>query len=138
MLNTLALRIICTDPPSTEVNGRPALFGVQDKAGDLMQGQPTADNALQFDISLTISAHDPARLSGKQVHGTPAERFIYLSYRYADTPGEWIKRIKVPLKTITADQLGVLRQEADRMLVTTVDGRRSATVAAVWEIVPSP
>jgi hypothetical protein len=138
MLNTLALRIICTDPPLTEVNGRPALFGVQDKAGDLMQGHPTADNALQFDISLTVSGDDPARLSGKQVHGTPAERFIYLSYRYADTPGEWIKRIKVPLKTITADQVRALQEHASQVLATTVDGRRSATVAAVWEIVPSP
>ena len=61
------------------------------------------------------------------MHGTPSQ-FLYLGWRHAGEPtSPWIKRIKIPLATITWQQIkGLARSGA--VLQASVDGSGAATV----------
>ena len=65
---------------------------------------------------------------GPFTHGPPTARFLYISHRRDGAAG-WIKRIKVPLSSITWSMIEAARNGA---LETEVDGRSSGTVAATW------
>ncbi len=125
----IQLRIICTDPPPDVYEGRVAEFGLQDKAGNLTSGQPIANGNLLFECVLKASGDHPPNFTGSYVQGTPKECFLYLSYRPVGETA-WIKRIKVMLGSITAEQVA-----QTGVLETTVDGRRAARVDAVWQVV---
>jgi hypothetical protein len=131
----LDIRIFCMHPPAAMNSGKPAEFGLQDKTGALTAGRPLPDGTLAFHVAVSITDDDPPKFSGKHAHGTPGERFIYLSYRYVGVTNEWIKRIKIPLKTITAAQIQSLKSDATTTLAARVDGRLSATVPVVWSVV---
>ena len=65
---------------------------------------------------------------GPFTHGPPTARFLYISHRRDGAAG-WIKRIKVPLSSITWSMIEAAR---DGALETEVDGRSSGTVPATW------
>ncbi|MAS34741.1 MAG: hypothetical protein CL610_12090 [Anaerolineaceae bacterium] len=129
------LRIVCTNPPADTCNGYSTEFGLQDKSGKLLPGQPVAENALMFACALTASPTEPPNFTGAYAHGTPKDRFLYLSYRFIEGPqtGEWIKRIKVPLNTILWEQVETV---ANGVLEATVDGGRAARVRVEWVLIP--
>jgi hypothetical protein len=131
----LDIRIFCMHPPERIHDGNPTEFGLQDKTGALTAGRPLPDGTLAFDVAIHVSDDDPPKFSGKHAHGTPGERFIYLSYRYVGVTSEWIKRIKVPLKSITAEQVRAIRNNPLTTLATHLDGQLSATVPVVWRVV---
>ena len=123
----LRLRIVVSNPPT----GAGTSFGVQDKTGALHVGVPGSTNTLAFECE--VNASDGGDGSGPNflgpfTHGPPTGRFLYISQR---TPGGdgWIKRIKVPLSTIT---WSMIRTARDGALETEVDGRSSGTVPATW------
>ena len=122
----IQIRILVTNPPPSTIESRPTEFGLQDKSGNLIPGQPMPDGSLLFECVLKASVDKPPNFTGPYAQGTPQERFIYLSYRPVGEAA-WIKRIKVMLGSITTEQV------AQRsVLETTVDGRRAARVDAVW------
>ena len=133
----VTLEITCLRPPT-----RPGVFGLQDKNQQLHPAaQGTADSAIfrcQV-VAKPAAASGPPNFSGAFTHGTPQDRFLYLSLRSADSPqGAWIKRIKVPLKSITWEQVEVAASHADARLACTVDGAGSGTVKLVsggWQVV---
>ena len=65
---------------------------------------------------------------GPFTHGPKTARFLYISHRRDGAAG-WIKRIKVPLSSIT---WSMIEAAADGALETEVDGRSSGTVPATW------
>src|SRR5579862_367639 len=83
----------------------PGAFGLQDKAEALHVGTPGVGGAVVFDFTLQVKtiAADGVVFTGDFAHGKPAERFLYLGWRNA--AGAYAQRLKLPLSTITPDQV---------------------------------
>jgi len=125
--HTIHLRLICVNPPPLELEGAPAEFGLQDKDGHLLAGAPRGNDALVYDFSVDVLLDGKfPNFLGPYTHGTPLGRFLYLSYRRASS-GDWIKRLKIRLGSITRDQVEAALQ-AGRVIEGTVDGRGAARV----------
>ncbi|GAA0416023.1 DUF5990 family protein [Streptomyces luteireticuli] len=75
--------------------------GLQDTSGELVEGVGTPDGSVRYEVDLTVRerrAPGPQRtdFGGPFVHGTPKERFLYLSFRgTGDEP--WYRRAKIIL-----------------------------------------
>jgi len=131
------IRIICLNPP--EYDDDQIYFGLQDKSNDLKPGNVREDGALEFACELK-AAHgegtDMPNFTGSFTHGTPKERFLYLSYgTQAGGVWNWLKRIKIPLKGITWEQVEAVANN-DHVLEASVDGQQAATVKLIdgWNI----
>ena len=128
--HTIHLQVICRNQPPIEQDNRPTEFGLQDKKTELLPGKPLPDGAVAFQLDLQATRQpetDQPRFRGAYVHGTPSQ-FLYLGWRHAGEPtSPWIKRIKIPLATITWQQIqGLARSGA--VLQASVDGSGAATV----------
>ncbi len=108
------------------------MFGLQDKNGALVPGQSAPDGTLIFRCELTVKDSDTPVFTGMFAHGTPQDRFLYLSCRHVDPSQGWVRRIKIPLNGITPAQA---EQAQNSALETTVDGRQAARVAVDWRVV---
>lgn len=128
----LKLRIICAQPPSPEDHG--ALFGLQEttKAGrELYPGEVRANGDHVFTCECEVrrnpKTHAPD-FFGPCVHGTPTDRFLYLTWLPVEGhPGMpnpigpfGHRRMKIPLASLTWEQIA----EAER-----TDGVLEAAVA---------
>lgn len=104
----LRLRLNTSAPPSTAGDGRPAEFGLQDRAERLVAGLPGPEGRLTFALDLEVS-QDPAsgrvRFHSPFVHGPAAARFLYLSWRNCDGQREWVRRQKLPLASLTWERV---------------------------------
>ncbi len=67
---------------------------------------------------------------GPFTHGGPTNRHLYLSQAMSGEDG-WIKRIKLPLSSISWELIDAAR---DGALEATVDGRLAATVPVTWRV----
>lgn len=133
----VTLEITCLRAPAQD-----GAFGLQDKNQQLHSPAQADGGTLVFRCQVwakPASAGRPPNFSGAFTHGTPQERFLYLSLRSADSPEEgWIRRIKVPLKSITWHQLEAAARHADARLACMVDGGGSGTVKLStegWQVV---
>src|ERR1051326_5094343 len=112
------LRIICVSPLNPEEHG--ATFGLQDNSTTKEwvihpgKGQPNGD--VHFECECRVRQNQTGRkqnLLGSFVHGSTADRFLYLSWRPKDwRPGGpeaprwvWLRRMKVRLGSITWSQI---------------------------------
>lgn len=124
------VRLICVSPPPDEHEGHIMEFGLQDKKQALHPGARLKDGSLCYDFTITIErkADQPhPKFGGPFVHGPTDAPFLYLSYREVQVGAAWIKRLKIPLATITwadADAAGV----PGKLLEGTVSGQGAATV----------
>lgn len=117
------LRIICHNPPAHDGFNT---FGLQDKTLTLHPGEMRDDGALLFicELSAKPADGDLVNFTGAFAHGTPTERFLYLSLgQLIGGNWRWQRRLKIPLKTIRWAQV-----EAGGILEAQVDGRGAATV----------
>lgn len=136
MTTNIKLRIICLNPPEQDAD---VYFGLQDKSNDLKPGTPREDGALVFTCELKTAAGEGTEVpnfTGSFTHGTPKERFLYLSYgSQAGGVWNWMKRIKIPLKEITWEQVETAAND-NHVLEATVDGRQAATVKLIegWKV----
>ncbi|MCS6940678.1 MAG: DUF5990 family protein [Roseiflexus sp.] len=123
MKRTLGLRLTCIDPPPHDPQS--IEFGLQDRNGNLMPGVALLDGALlfSFEMQAEVRPDGSVNLSERFVHGPSQGRFLYLGLR--PPGGAWIRRIKVPLASITAD---LVNSAGDGALAATVAGDRAATV----------
>lgn len=88
------------NPPVAPVS----MFGLQDSRQNLHPGTPQADGSLLFACVISVREKAGALdFGGPFVHGTPAERFLYLSLR--GTTSNWVQRMKITLNTITPQHL---------------------------------
>ncbi len=133
----VTLEITCLRPPT-----QPGTFGLQDKHQQLQPPAQAADGSAVFRcqvLAKPAAASRPPNFSGPFTHGTPQERFLYLSLRSADGPvATWIRRIKVPLKSITWEQVEAAARHAAGRLACAVEGEGSGTVKLIgegWQVV---
>jgi hypothetical protein len=129
------LRVICLKPPLPEKYG--AEFGLQDNSTTkdwvLHSGQRQANGDVHFECECRVRpdrrTNSPSFL-GPFVHGSTAERFLYLSWRPKDWRPDvpeprsltYLRRMKVHLSGITWEQLE-RAQSTGGLLEATVQGR---------------
>jgi hypothetical protein len=123
--NEIRLRIILSAPPPG------VMFGLQEGSGNnykTVQLQRSATDDLSFEFAILLK---PAKENGADtdfagpfVHGPKNERFIYIDIGTAagDYASEWTRRLKVPLKDITAQMVDKLSEKAG-ILEVTVPGK---------------
>ncbi|CAN5326730.1 hypothetical protein BH11PSE11_BH11PSE11_29120 [soil metagenome] len=78
----------------------PATVGIQDKNQDIHEGARKRDGSFEFDCVIEVRDKAAGNLdfAGKFVHGTPAARFMYLSWkRSSPAAATWVQRVKIPL-----------------------------------------
>ena len=96
----LRLRIVYDGTLPNTWDGGAENFGLQDKDEVLHRGKVDAEGRVVFELSLDVKpgASQPIFL-GDFAHGSPKERFLYLSWRQAH--GNWAQRLKLPLGGIS-------------------------------------
>ena len=114
-------------------------FGVQDVKGGVHPGTVQADGKQHFDVDLDLRTSETDRpvFSGPFAHGSPASRFLYLSWKREEAAAApWGWRIKIPLAPIGWAE--VREAERDGMtLIADVTGRRPHTSEPViWSVQP--
>jgi len=121
--------LLCKTLPQIE---EPSIVGIQDKNQDVHEGTRKRDGSFEF--KCVIQARDKGAgnidFAGPFVHGTPAARFVYLSWkRTAAAAAPWVQRVKIPLVFQAADLGAATAIRAD------ITGRRPhATEPIVWTI----
>lgn len=113
----IRLRVICQRPPSPLQYG--AEFGLQDNsttaAWVLHAGQTQPNGDIHFECECRVRPSQSTgapNFLGPFMHGSAAERFLYLSWRplhwrpaQPEAIGVWVRRIKVHLKSLTWEQI---------------------------------
>ena len=136
----IVIRVICVDPPLSD-NTDTTRFGVQDKDKNLVTGDKNSTGALVFNVELDVKQHadDTPNFTGTYAHGNRAERFLYLTLMTLQG-GSWdiVKRIKIPLKTITWKQVQSVIEDDSKILRVKVGGQSSGTVPLLddgWSVI---
>jgi hypothetical protein len=98
---TVRLRVVYDGTPPNVWDGGASDFGVQDKGNVLYPGKIERDGRVMFDVSLALKPEKTANpvFLGDFAHGSPKDRFLYLSWRNAN--GAYAQRLKLPLGAIT-------------------------------------
>ena len=130
---TVHVRINCVNPPDLSVN-EALEFGLQDKDQRLYPGSAQSDGSLRFECDLRVrrAPDDPPNFLGAFAHGTPDDRFLYLTWK---KKGQIMRRIKIKLATITWVQVEQASQSG--RLEASVDGRGAASVPLLgdgWQV----
>jgi len=111
------LRIICLGPPDPAKYG--AEFGLQDNSSTadwIVHKGRSIKGDLHFECECRVrpqKTNGAPNFLGLFVHGNPAERFLYLSWRPVKwLPGQpepatrvWVRRMKVHLRSISWEQI---------------------------------
>ena len=118
----------------------PVRFGLQDTKGEVHPGVPLnkATQRRRFEITLSVKGDrgsGPPVLSGPFCHGSPASRFLYLSWKREGVhAAPWAWRIKVPLSGIGWPMIQEVNGPS-LWIEADVTGRRPhATEAVTWRI----
>jgi hypothetical protein len=101
------VRVTCLRPP--DPGAHKAEFGLQDRDQQVHPGQVLADGSIRFECWLLVRPQAKTgqpNFLGEYAHGSPAQRFLYLSWRPRKPRGApWSRRMKVHLSSITWEQI---------------------------------
>ena len=124
MEQELRLRIVLEKPPAG------VDYGLQSGKGsdyETIQTQRSSGEDLQFEFEVRVKegrrSGDPNFL-GPFVQGPSGERFVYIDIgTYAGQIGTcWSRRLKIPLKGITAQTIASVTEDRNAVLETRVPG----------------
>jgi hypothetical protein len=112
------------------------VFGLQDKNGSLTPGTPQPHGAFRFECDLQVTLKgDLPNFLGTFAHGTPQDRFLYLTWKNTPTH-QIIQRIKVKLASITAAQVEAALQSG-KSLCASIEATRTGSVPLLgdgWQV----
>jgi hypothetical protein len=116
----------------------PMKFGLQDVKGEVHAGTAGPDGARNLDLTLQVKgdgAEAPPVFSGVFVHGPPAKRFLYLSWkRIGQHDHDWAWRIKIPLSGIGWAEIKAAERPGKRLMANVIGRRPHATDPINWRI----
>ena len=130
---TLTLWLACRSLPQLAADPLPVTVGIQDKFQQVHEGVH-GEAGWRFACTVLVKP-DPASalpaFSGPFVHGTPAKRFLYLSWkRLGDAPTPWQQRVKIPRSALPWHLI-----EAGLPLEADITGRKPhASEPIVWKL----
>ncbi|QKV97152.1 hypothetical protein HUT19_40255 [Streptomyces sp. NA02950] len=115
----------------TRPTEHPAGVGLQDKAGELVEGVGSADGARRYTVDLAVrerrgSDTGEVDFGGPFVFGTAGDRFLYLSFQ--GTGGSWVRRSKIALPRDWSLPVG----EEIHVTVVDADGSRAVLGGTGW------
>ncbi|HYN89839.1 MAG TPA: DUF5990 family protein [Ardenticatenaceae bacterium] len=136
-MSSIRLRLICTTPPTEGQADEETEFGLQDRKQMLFSGQKQGDGSIHYEFGVEARP-DPQtakpRFSSAFVHGSSATPFLYLSLKRkqaAESP--WIRRLKIPLASITWAQVEQVARMESGILEARVAGTGTGTVPLLGE-----
>jgi hypothetical protein len=126
-MGAVRLQLVYDGAGPVHWDGGAGTFGLQDKDDALHAGTPGAAGAVVFDLTLQVKAVQAGAvvLVGDFAHGKPADRFLYLGWRNA--AGNFAQRLKLPLASITPEQMRQAISEGKLLTATLVDHHPRAT-----------
>ena len=126
-MGAVRLKLVYDGAGPVHWDGGAGTFGLQDKDDALHAGTPGAAGAVVFDLTLQVKAVQAGAvvLVGDFAHGKPADRFLYLGWRNA--AGNFAQRLKLPLASITPEQMRQAISEGKLLTATLVDHHPRAT-----------
>jgi hypothetical protein len=120
--------------PATPATEGDLDIGIQDKAQYIHIGRPAKDGSVLFECAIEANV-DASTLDfrGPFVHGTPQNRFVYLSWkRRMGEAAPWYWRVKIPLAGIAKKTVTSLK--SSEVLLADITGRRPhATEPILWK-----
>ena len=138
---TVWLRVVYRGGQLPGWRGGPHDFGVQDTSNHLHAGAAGEGASLVFDLALEVKqpAGPAPVFLGPLAHGPPAGRFLYLSWR--NPTGEYARRLKLPLGSITWDDIAAAQRAgapltadlADQPKLTSTGVHIGGSRAVVWK-----
>ena len=139
---TVRLRIVYDGTPPNVWDGGAKDFGVQDKGDVLYPGKIEKSGHIVFDVTIDIKPERTATpvFLGDVTHGSPKERFLYLSWR--NTNGAYAQRLKLPLGGITWSDID--KTQGKPLIGEVAPGKKprvpgatnvGGTRAVVWKLV---
>ena len=146
MNQEIPIRIILESPP-TGVD-----FGVQKGKGnqyETIQKQRSNNNDLRFEFEISVNESQTSKpnFTGPYVQGPLNERFIYIDIGTCagQIDSVWSRRLKIPLRDISSENIKLLLTDSSFILETKVPGTgkdggpNCATVKPFsgWHLIPS-
>ena len=127
LVDSIGIRLIYDGVGPVSWRRGPGDFGLQDKAGVLHPGAPGSDGVVVFTLTLQVKPHGAGApiFLGAFAHGPPAGRFLYLGWR--NTEGSLAQRLKLPLGTITRDDVRQAQARQQSLVGTLRDHHPRAT-----------
>jgi hypothetical protein len=113
------LRVLCRKAPAT-YQGRPTAFGLQEKKDrtSLLKGKSTG-SVLAFDSTARAKEEGGfARFFGPYIHGSGADKHLYVTWHWKDGDLAIISRLKVALVI----PWNLVQQSVTQGVVLTTDG----------------
>jgi hypothetical protein len=112
-------------------------FGMQDSKGGILPGTLLPEGLQRLDAVLTLERDDNGQpvFSGKFAHGTPADRFLFLSWKRAgvhDHPWGW--RIKIPLGGIDWPKVRAAEKPGKCVAANVVDRKPHSSGPVNWRV----
>ncbi len=104
---TVRLRIICVKPPNPKDYN--AEFGLEAEDWVLDAGKAQPDGSFHFECALWVKPNQKTQqpnFLGPHAHGSPSQRFLYISWRHREADGSvYVRKMKIHLSSITWEQI---------------------------------
>lgn len=131
------LYLLCKDTPAYAAE--PVVFGLQNKDQQLDQGTTHETGATLFRCTAMVrrTPDGALRWSGPYVHGTAREPFLYLGLAAVAAPTTWIRRWKIMLQAITAEDVSAVVGDDAALLEATIEvlsGTRPPLCGGGWTV----
>jgi hypothetical protein len=122
--------------------GKPSLdepleFGMQESKGEILPGTSLPAGLHRFDVVLALKEDDEGQpvFSGKFAHGTPADRFLYLSWKRARVHEHpWAWRVKIPLVGIDWAKVCAAEKPGKCVAANVVDCKPHSSEPINWRV----
>lgn len=118
----------------------PLHFGLQNNKGEVYPETVKVGPELRFEFVMEIKngETDQPVFSGPFVHGPPASRFLYLSWkREGEHATPWGWRIKIPLNTLGWSEVRNAELPGMCLMANVTDRRPHTSEPVNWRVQPS-
>ena len=123
---TLRLRVICSPMPPKSCGRMERIELAMQVREDLQPGAERADGAMQFECEVRVKPNvktGQPNFLGPATHGPPDARFLYLNWQgWEGEEHREFRRLKIPLTSITWEQIEAASQTEGAVLEATVSG----------------
>ncbi len=135
MMRKLRLRLIHDGNQPGPALAEPLRFGLQDTKGHVHPGLEAPGEPLNLDFELEITGTTSPVFRGPFAHGTPATRFVYLSWkRVGEHVHPWGWRIKMPLGGISWDMIEAAEAPGMCLAANVIGRKPHSSQTVTWQV----
>jgi len=135
-MRKLQLRLIHDGTQPGSPLAEPLRFGLQDSKGNVHPGLEAPGEPRNFDFELDVLGDAVPVFRGVFAHGTPATRFVYLSWkRVGEHAHPWGWRIKIPLAGLGWETIRAAEAPGLCVAANVIGRKPHSSQPIVWEVV---